>query len=254
MDGESRITCPDCGSVISRGAAFCSGCGHALATSQRACEECHAPLSEEARFCGTCGSAVPTGRRRGPEAPPAVGPPATDDGGWDPRDQNARRGVEPSADSDNATRRRGTVTVRGIVTPGREGGFRLVPDDPSGASLPIEVSLERFSAKTQSFFQDQDRVEVFGKWKSQGQWVEAWRIENLNTHLTIKNRPVARTLGYLWLSYIAFSILYVLVLNAARRTRGIGPPEALIGFLAFVAIAVATLVVIRKRHTPQVRR
>ena len=44
-------TCPQCGAKISKGMAFCSGCGHKLIAEE-------APVAERASFCSNCGAQI----------------------------------------------------------------------------------------------------------------------------------------------------------------------------------------------------
>lgn len=58
-------TCPQCGAKISKGMAFCSGCGHKLATEEAPaaantafCTNCGARLPANAVFCTSCGQKI----------------------------------------------------------------------------------------------------------------------------------------------------------------------------------------------------
>lgn len=44
-------TCPKCGAKISKGMAFCSGCGHKLIVEEK-------PVAERASFCSNCGAQI----------------------------------------------------------------------------------------------------------------------------------------------------------------------------------------------------
>ncbi|MBD0739907.1 zinc ribbon domain-containing protein [Streptomyces sp. CBMA29] len=49
-----QLVCPQCGTET-RGAAFCSGCGHRVAQPDN-CASCSAPIPEGAAFCPGCGA------------------------------------------------------------------------------------------------------------------------------------------------------------------------------------------------------
>lgn len=58
-------TCPQCGAKISKGMAFCSGCGHKLIAeeepvAERAlfCSNCGAQISADSMFCTSCGQKI----------------------------------------------------------------------------------------------------------------------------------------------------------------------------------------------------
>ena len=58
-------TCPKCGAKISKGMAFCSGCGQKLIVeeapvAERAsfCSNCGAPISADSVFCTSCGQKI----------------------------------------------------------------------------------------------------------------------------------------------------------------------------------------------------
>lgn len=55
-------TCPQCGAKISKGMAFCSGCGHKLLADEQPvaeqplfCSNCGAQISADSIFCTSCG-------------------------------------------------------------------------------------------------------------------------------------------------------------------------------------------------------
>lgn len=45
--------CPKCGTKISKGMAFCSGCGHKLIVEEES-------VAEQTSFCSNCGAQIPT--------------------------------------------------------------------------------------------------------------------------------------------------------------------------------------------------
>ncbi len=58
-------TCPQCGAKISKGMAFCSGCGHKLfdekqpvAEQSLFCSNCGAQISADSMFCTSCGQKI----------------------------------------------------------------------------------------------------------------------------------------------------------------------------------------------------
>jgi ribosomal protein L40E len=56
---DANMFCPNCGSKLPDGAAFCSGCGaKTQASAPDVCKACGAELPEGAEFCIGCGAAV----------------------------------------------------------------------------------------------------------------------------------------------------------------------------------------------------
>ena len=61
------VTCPNCGTALAAGSAFCNACGFAIprkvtppaAISGPVCVHCGAALMDDAKFCTGCGKAVP---------------------------------------------------------------------------------------------------------------------------------------------------------------------------------------------------
>ena len=58
-------TCPQCGAKISKGMAFCSGCGHKLIADEEpaaektvSCSNCGAQISADSAFCTSCGQKI----------------------------------------------------------------------------------------------------------------------------------------------------------------------------------------------------
>jgi len=57
--------CPQCGAKLTKGSAFCSGCGYKLPEAEKpaepakpVCSGCGAELLEGALFCTACGQKV----------------------------------------------------------------------------------------------------------------------------------------------------------------------------------------------------
>lgn len=59
-------TCPQCGAKISKGMAFCSGCGYKISEEEQAnsaerssfCTGCGAAITSDSAFCTSCGKKI----------------------------------------------------------------------------------------------------------------------------------------------------------------------------------------------------
>ncbi len=132
-----KLVCPECGTGIPAGAAFCPGC--ALALSGRLCSHCGAVLAEAARFCHACSHPVaePPQPEASPPAPfsapapaPAAALPFSSSSPPAPgRVECPNCGhPEPIAEGDHCL-------LCGWPTPGRDAPAPISKDVPAGERL-----------------------------------------------------------------------------------------------------------------------
>ena len=189
------------------------------------CPECGTEQVAPARFCGTCQFELTLISTHQPVTFAGWSIPQLSD--------------EPADDTDyeRALRtRKGKITLTGYVQPGANG-YRILPDDVRGAArVPVEVSTSRIKVHHRKYVQEKDHIEVYGKWKKH-RYVQARRITNITTDVTIYKRSMLRILALLLLLLLPV-LLFVSFAEHLFFTTTILPNTPLLWLTALAVIVI----------------